>query len=870
MAGINNNLYPPIFKETYMPAFVRTSSCRIYFSLSSYNSREDIRNVQVVICNQNNNISVLKEENFPTGVMIADIQTDDTVIGDAKYYIEIAPECLEGGEFELNQYYKVQIRFTGIGAASLDSYTKVKASWLTENQNYFSEWSTVCLIKGIQQPSLYIQGFEEENKTSSSTILTTEVVDFVGKMYYEENGDIEKEYLKYYRIKIYNESSNKLLFDSEDIYTNEYNPNEINYNLPYSLEDGVSYRVEIIYTTNNEYISSNTYVFSVVQASIDTLDATITATEDIENGRIKIDIVSTISESFLGNITIRRTSNKSNFTIWEDINTVTIGDGTPLNYTWYDYTIESGVWYKYAAQKRNSKGSRGTIIQIRNPIMMEFESVFLTNAEMQLKIKFDASISSFQKTLSESKTDTIGSKYPYFRRNGNVGYRQFSLSGLITAFCDEEGIFLSKDIIYGDMKSYYEQYNEDNDINEYQDYIYEREFREKVMDFLYNNDVKLFRSNTEGNILVKLMDISFTPNETLGRMLYSFSATAYEIDKCSLSNYDSYKIQELGEWSNYLEYSFEKLGQITDTFKAKTNVLTSLQSKYESIVVDDYLVAVNNLTWVKLEFESDPYLIKTTTSGDLIPLVNSNSDSELPDKDTAYGYIVYINNIPIIVSKRGYYELKDEDTKVSSISFPVETSVTINYVVNLIETEDTSKIASKLYYYTKVGQISGIFEIENSVYKQIYIKYLENYKAYYQKLVSINKLILEAIPGTIVYIKDSFDDTYYRHLIGPTGILELYDEDTTISQFYFSGVHLYEVTDTDYNKVRDEEFINTGLTASSAEEITKPIKNGVYTIDSQKKIYYQDQWYNFSDDNDVLCPVEAVVDYIYELIKGEY
>jgi len=47
------------------------------------------------------------------------------------------------------------------------------------------------------------------------------------------------------------------------------------------------------------------------------------------------------------------------------------------------------------------------------------------------------------------------------------------------------------------------------------------------MDFLYEDNVKLFRSVPEGNILVKLMDISFSPNQTLGRLVYSFSCTAY-------------------------------------------------------------------------------------------------------------------------------------------------------------------------------------------------------------------------------------------------------------------------------------------------------------------------------------------------------
>ena len=47
-------------------------------------------------------------------------------------------------------------------------------------------------------------------------------------------------------------------------------------------------------------------------------------------------------------------------------------------------------------------------------------------------------------------------------------------------------------------------------------------------------------------------------------------------------------------------------------------------------------------------------------------------------------------------------------------------------------------------------------------------------------------------------------------------------------------------------------------------------RNGVYTVNNQRYIYYQEQWYKFSDDNVVQCPVYALVDYIYELMKGEY
>ena len=35
MAGIGNNLYPPIFKKAYLPAFVNQNEYRIYFPIEN-------------------------------------------------------------------------------------------------------------------------------------------------------------------------------------------------------------------------------------------------------------------------------------------------------------------------------------------------------------------------------------------------------------------------------------------------------------------------------------------------------------------------------------------------------------------------------------------------------------------------------------------------------------------------------------------------------------------------------------------------------------------------------------------------------------------------------------------------------------------
>ena len=45
-------------------------------------------------------------------------------------------------------------------------------------------------------------------------------------------------------------------------------------------------------------------------------------------------------------------------------------------------------------------------------------------------------------------------------------------------------------------------------------------------------------------MLVKLSNITFSPNISLGRRIYSFSCTVYEIAENSIDNINKYKIME--------------------------------------------------------------------------------------------------------------------------------------------------------------------------------------------------------------------------------------------------------------------------------------------------------------------------------------
>jgi len=68
----------------------------------------------------------------------------------------------------------------------------------------------------------------------------------------------------------------------------------------------------------------------------------------------------------------------------------------------------------------------------------------------------------------------------------------------------------------------------------------EREFKMEALSWLTNGKPKLFRSPSEGNFIVRIMNVSMSPLDVVGRMLHSFSGTAYEIAECTFDNLNTY------------------------------------------------------------------------------------------------------------------------------------------------------------------------------------------------------------------------------------------------------------------------------------------------------------------------------------------
>lgn len=896
-------LYPPII-DTYMPAFIVNDgqgTCRVYFSLSQFNSPTDIKAVCITVNNQYTNQSML---NTKSGFWFGGLNEELSRDGDDRYYVEIKNNLIDGG-WKANEVYKVQIRLSSVVMESDPTIDTVIA-----NQHSFSEWSTVCLIQGIEQPRLILNGFTD----SDGDITFTSYDKITGRVEFTD-----EETLKSYRVRIFNvNDEHTCVYDSDVIYSNSFAPNEINHAIKYGFVEGEQYILKFTYTTSKLYEATEEYNFLIVDFGGQPLKATITATPLDDAGRIAVRITSN-EEGFIGNITIRRTSNKSNFTIWEDVYTTPISTELELDYTWYDTTAESGVWYKYCVQRRSAYGNRGLVVLTESPVMITMQDMFLVRGDKQLKIKFNPQINSYKHTVSESLTQTLGSKYPFIKRNANVHYKEFSISGLISHFCDDENLFMAREEMYQHQEALYQKYNEKNWITEYNDFTLERNFRDKVIEFLYENNVKLFKSPSEGNVLVRLMNVSFNPEPTLGRMVYSFSATAYEIDEANIDNYTKYGIWDIGTFSDQIINSYIATGYyngvIQDDVPKKmrsgvqwldvVDLVQDIASGRESTLAKE----VQYLTNIAIEIDSQPYLINTSNG---ISIVQEN---DITDEGTVLGYLISVNGQPTIIGPSGKYNISEAE--ITSLGFPADlkTQVSLSYSYSIVEREKVEIVPYKLNYISKVGQVWGYVNPMEDIFDYIKDKtsYSDTYS--YQKLFGVSKITVEADPGTVLYVRDDSSESFKRYIIGDTGSLMIGEGSSfNINAIYALGKHLdlfdpfrrTMMRDTEYNLVYEPRYnylkdvvdpqernvylnaytwdtssfayhpgtnIDTSLSEyhSKMAQWMKPSISADYRTYATS-IYYNGQWYPFIEETgDIIMPTpQILIDYSYEVEKGEY
>lgn len=573
-------LYPPI-SDTTQPAFVNTQKCKVYFIINSLNEvgQYNPNLVQVKVTDNRTGKNVLREDLYPKdlGIKLTSLQQENN-----KYFISITANDLNLTSFPIDNYYKVQIRFTSsdiVLSISEDStieqeQNKIAANsdWFNKNKEDFSAWSSACLIRAIDQPKIEINDLEP----GAEKDIATENFSFVGTLGFDDKNELDS--LASYRIRLYDENDN-LLNDSK-ILTPE-SKNTFNYNIKRTLKDGEKFIIKLNYTTSYGYEEELNYPIRVVLKieQVSGLNNSSFSAQAIpELGAIRLSMILKSNNSSLYNVSkikILRAELKDNYTIWTLIYEINkpFSLSQEFLYQWDDIITESSEGYKYKIQVFNENDQRYELtknndieIETEKPVLLILEDMFLVSDGLSLRIRYNPSISNFKRTLSESIVNTIGSKYPFVRRNGHMNYKSFSIGGLLSCNTESElrdTLGALSDIDSQDSKVDVDTLVDERYLNSLfmqniADYkknfeglskadieiIYEKIFRDKVMDFLYDNSVKLFKSATEGNILIKLTNISFTPNQQLGRRIYSFTAQATEIDDATYENYKKYNIFE--------------------------------------------------------------------------------------------------------------------------------------------------------------------------------------------------------------------------------------------------------------------------------------------------------------------------------------
>lgn len=429
-------------------------------------------------------------------------------------------------------------------------YYKIQLAYVTEDgTEVVGFYSATGIFKYTSKPVVSIKGLE------GATALNLHDYTYTGL--YHSDDRAEKAYS--YNFKIYN-TSNTVLVDSGELLhtssndTEAYN-SEDTWTVRYSLDyDEVCYIQYTVTTINGITIESEKYRITDNQVLDSNLlkyyyfDAENVADSACVSLSIKPNSSALASGRKLinGQFNLLRASDEDDYQSWYKLTSFTLAswDSSQSKFLCKDYSVAQGVTYKYALQAYNNKGIYSKRIEAE-PLMVDFEDIFLNDGERQLRIRFNPKVSSFKNTILEQKTDTIGSKYPFFFRNGNVKYKEFPISGLISILADENAEFINGISITEKTRS--NTPTEDPYAIAYQltdptgeNFKRERIFKEEVLEWLTNGKPKLFRSAAEGSYIVRLMNTSLAPNDALGRMLHTFNCTAYEVADYTFDNLREY------------------------------------------------------------------------------------------------------------------------------------------------------------------------------------------------------------------------------------------------------------------------------------------------------------------------------------------
>ena len=530
----NIQLTPPIVESVVSVCPRSGDYCQILFYLPDTVSTEGIdKTIKVRITDRNNEI--LKEESCIYKSAISNV-----------------------GQPQYSNLQPYAVSLDGILDTDVDFYLIYLATTKTTDKEAFtSAWSSVLPLQIAETPEF---GDPIISKVNNDLILNIfpqgeDAIDWIKfDIYYLSNGER----------KLIETSG----YITEKTYTLKYNIN---------LHGARTYQVYAYYKTQKGYrgleISTPTTWGEQNFGGADSKPAhfTLSAQELPDICAVELTIES--DNLIPGALYIQRL-NMQQHDEWETVCSIPnyLG-GSP--YSIFDTTLQTNLIYLYRAYIKYDINSLSQCVESES-VFVNSEDIILTDKTGSIRIAYNPDVTSFKYTVQDAVLQPLSSKFPVIKRNGNTMYRQFNISGLISynsEIYDEAQITrhsLTPNFPLDQRENYilpHSLFNTiwlvESDMSKLSQYTkavregyLERLFRDKVVPFLYDDSVKIFKSPTEGNMLVRLTNVSLTPNKQLGRNIYSFSAQCTEVAEYTIENIQKYNIPLSSYKSNIAYYSY--------------------------------------------------------------------------------------------------------------------------------------------------------------------------------------------------------------------------------------------------------------------------------------------------------------------------
>lgn len=499
-------LYPPTIAGT-LPSFYKTkvngtATIAVPFSMNKTTKISDVSGFSLRIKTTNTDILY--------GIVTSKVWSQDVAAPVASFIIDDAIL----NRLTVGSFYKVQLAY-------IDKY------------GVTGYYSSVGIMKCTSEPTVEISDFSLDTTNVNQT-------QYIG-IYKNIDDPTEKVYQ--YRFNLYTKDD-QLVETSDWRFHNSYEDTSLiksidKYMLRAALKKNVIYKIEYQIITNNGLeVKSPKYLLMEAESIDPELSAQLVAKLDYENACINLALIGATMDDgseyiITGAFSLCRASSLDNYSTWLPISDFRMTGQKPSSFLLKDYTVMQGVTYLYSLQQRNDWDIYSNRI-LSNYIKVQFEDIFLFDGHRQLRIRYNPKVTSFKTVVQESKKNTLGAKYPYIFRNGITEYKEFPISGLVSYFMDENESFVSKE-----KDLFITNWEKTTDITD-ENVLLERLFKIQVLDWLNNGKPKLFKSPQEGNYIVRIMNVSFSPIDTVSRMLHNFSCQATEIAEYTPDNLITY------------------------------------------------------------------------------------------------------------------------------------------------------------------------------------------------------------------------------------------------------------------------------------------------------------------------------------------